>query len=103
MSFWSSLFHGIEVGVGIATSPGIAPIISVLPGGSIISSILQAILAAEKLVPASGNGPAKKVAVTALVTAQHPTVEPAKLSTAIDTIVAALNQLEVAAAAVAPK
>ena len=97
MSFWSSLLHGIEVGVGIAGSPALAPVIGLIPGGSIISSILKAIVAAENLVPASGAGAAKKVAVAALVQAQHPAVDPKALSSAIDTIVAALNQLDTVA------
>lgn len=91
--------------VGIGTSPTIAPVIGAIPvAGPIIETILNSIFAVEGLVTAAGAGAAKKTAVTAVVTAQHPTIDQATLSTMIDQIVAAMNGLSVvlASASAAP-
>jgi hypothetical protein len=98
MSFLSvlkSIGHGIQVGVSDASAfSGIIGSIPVV--GAPIDLALNAITAVEKLVPASGNGAAKKTAVTALVNAATPGIDPTTLSNAIDAIVAALNALEAA-------
>lgn len=100
MSFLSvvkNIWHGIEGAANIA-----APYESTIAGIPVIggpaSIIIGAILAAEKIVPASGNGAAKKTAVTALVNAAAPGIAPATLSTAIDELVKALNDLNAASA-----
>lgn len=73
--------------------------------GGPASLLLQLIVGIEHLVPASGQGAAKKAAVTALVNAQAPGIPPNTLESVIDGFVAGLNSLQAAEAkltAVAP-
>ena len=99
MSFLSvlkSIGHGFEIGVADASK--FSGLISAVPvfGGPAVS-ILNAVTAIEGLLP-SGNGAAKKTAVTAVVTATNPEIPAATVSTGIDEVVAALNQLAAAMA-----
>jgi hypothetical protein len=100
MSFLSvveKIWHGITVGVN-AAEPYASQISAIPIVGAPASIIINSIFAAERLVPTSGNGAAKKAAVTALANAASPGIPPATLSTAIDELVSALNALSSAAA-----
>jgi hypothetical protein len=92
-----SIWHGVE-GAANAVQPFEAAIATIPVVGGPAAIILNAIVAAEKIVPAAGNGAAKKTAVTSLVNAAAPGIDPTTLSTAIDEIVTALNALNAAAA-----
>lgn len=103
MSFLSvikSIGHALGVGAAIVTSPTIEPIVEVLPGGALAIAILQAIVAAEQMIPGAQTGPAKKQVVTTVVSANNPTIDSVALSGVIDNIVAALNALQGATASV---
>jgi hypothetical protein len=98
MSFLSvlkSIGHGIET--GISDAQALSPVLSVIPViGAPAVLALNAITAVEKLLPSTGNGAAKKAAVTALVTAAAPQIPATTVSSSIDAIVAALNALKTA-------
>jgi hypothetical protein len=90
-----TIWHGIEAGAtDVAPYTGVISAIPVFGGPAAIA--IKAIVAVEGILPSPGNGPAKKAAVTALVTSAVPTVNSAQLSAAIDEIVAALNALTAA-------
>lgn len=100
MSFLSvvkSIWHGIEGAANFA-APFAGEIATIPIVGGPAAIILNAIIAAEKIVPAAGNGAAKKTAVTALVNAATPGIPAATLSTVIDELVAALNAANAATA-----
>ena len=100
MSFLSvlkTIGHGILVGVGEAQK--LSQIISAIPViGGPAELVINAIMAVEALVPQSGQGVAKKAAVTSIVTSTTPSIDPAALSQAIDDIVAALNSFGIISA-----
>lgn len=101
MSFISvlkSIGHVFKTGVGVADQ--LAPEIAAIPvAGAPIVAVLGAITAMEQLIPQSGAGAAKKQAVTTVVNAASPGIDPATLSTAIDQIVAAFNAIDTVIAA----
>jgi hypothetical protein len=99
MSFLPVLESILSVAENIANvAQPLEPLIGLIPvAGGPINLILNAMIAAEKLVPATGNGAAKKTAVTTLVNAAAPGIPATTLSTAIDEIVTALNALNAAA------
>lgn len=99
-----SIWHGVSTAANFA-APDAAAIASIPIVGGPAALIIQAIVAAEKLVPVNGQGAAKKTAVTAIVNAAQPGIDPSTLSTVIDELVAGLNALQAASAklpAVAP-
>ena len=75
------------------TEIGTIPVV----GGPIVT-ILNAIAAAEKLIPAAGAGATKKMVVTAIVNSAYPGIDAATLSRAIDEIVSAFTALDAATA-----
>jgi hypothetical protein len=104
MSFLSVLGSiGHVVKTGVADVMPFEPAIAAIPvaGGPIVA-VLSAITAVEGIVSKSGAGTAKKAAVTAVVNAAAPGIDPAALSTSIDQIVAALNALTKAEQALKP-
>ena len=83
--------HVFETGIGEASK--LSGVISLIPGGSLINTVVSSITAVEQLIPATGAGAAKKAAVTTIVNAAQPGIDQSKLSAVIDQIVAALNSL----------
>jgi hypothetical protein len=104
MSFLSVLKSiGHVVKTGVADTAPFEGIIGAIPvAGPAITTVLGAITAVEGLVPQAGTGPAKKAAVTTVVNAANPGIDPAALSAAIDAIVAAFNQIATASATLKP-
>lgn len=104
MSFVSvlkAIGHGI--GVVVADAVPLEPAIGSIPVvGAPADLVINAIAAVEKLIPGSGNGAAKKAAVTSIVSATNPTVDAATLSTTIDDVVAAFNAISTAVAKLKP-
>lgn len=105
LSVLKAIGHGLEVGVADATTPTMVSLVSAVPGfGTEAGLLLKAIGTVESLVPVSKAGAAKKVAVTALVTAAAPALAApaaaATLSKQIDAIVAHLNGLQAALSAI---
>ncbi len=102
MSFLSVLKKiGHVVAVGAADVAPFAPLIQTIPGvGTIFGTVYQGIMIAEQLLSASNSGAQKKQLATAVVNAVHPGLDQAALGSAIDGLVAALNHLNVTAAAV---
>ena len=91
---------GHVIATGVTDVAPFTPVLSVIPvAGPIITTVIGAISAVEGLVPQSGAGAAKKQAVTTVVNAAAPGIDPAALSTAIDQIVAAFNALAAATSA----
>jgi hypothetical protein len=89
--------HGVLVGLGAAEK--LSPEIAMIPMiGAPASAILSAIAAVEQAIP-NGGGAAKKTAATTLVNATAPGIDPATLSSTIDSVVAGLNTLTAALAA----
>ena len=89
----------IEKGLGLA-SPFLPLIASVVPGGALITTIFNGVIMAETLITQPGAGAQKKALVTSLINQLHPGINPAVLSPAIDGVVALLNDLSAATAAV---
>ena len=97
-SFFSRVAHSVFSVANLA-QPYAGQIAMVPVVGGPADIVLQAILAIEKLVPASPgatqNGAVKKALVTSIVNASVATpIAPAKLSTSINALVAQLNALE---------
>jgi len=105
MSFLSVLKSiGHVVATGAADMAPFEPAIAAIPvAGAPIATVIGAITAVEGLVPHAGAGPAKKAAVTSVVTAAIPTIDPVALSSAIDQIVTALNAMSKASVALSTK
>lgn len=102
LSVLKAIGRGIETFASLA-APAL-PEIGLIPvAGPAISAVVQGIVAMEKILPQSGVGAAKKAAVTAIANAAAPGLDQATLSTAIDEIVAALNQMAAAEAKLAQK
>ena len=104
MSFLSVLksIAGVFGKVDAVVTP-LEPAIAAIPVyGPAFDGIFNAVVGVESLFAgAAGAGAAKKAAVTAVVTATAPTVPAETVSATIDQIVAALNALQKAQAAVA--
>ena len=107
MSFLSVIKNiGHIVVTGEAIIAPLAPLIeSVVPAkeGNIFATVLQGIMIAEQLVgPTSvtNTGAQKKTLALAVVNAVHPGLDQTALGTAVDGLVAALNQITTAAEAV---
>lgn len=100
MSFISVLKSiGHVVKTGVADIEPFAPVIAAIPvAGGPISAVIGAIGAVESLIPQPGSGAAKKQAVTTVVNAAAPGIDPTALSSAIDQIVAAFNAIATASA-----
>ena len=91
LSILKDIGKGFEVGVGEASK--LSGVISLIPGGSLVNTVISSITAVEQLIPGTAQGTAKKAAVTTIVNAAQPGVDQSKLSAVIDQIVAALNSL----------
>jgi hypothetical protein len=102
MSFLSvlkTIGHVLQVGVTDA-KPFLPIVASVVPGAApIVTTVLGAIGAAESLIPQEGAGAVKKSVVTTITNAAAPGIDQTTLSSATDEIVAALNKLAAAFAA----
>lgn len=97
--------HGIEVGLADVSSPAVQAIASAVPGfGPEAAAVLKLVYTVEALIPGSKLGAAKKAAVTAIATANTPSLavpaSAAQLSKQIDSLVAALNAVQTALAAI---
>ena len=100
INFFKTAFSDVESAVSVAQQPQVAAIIGSIPTlGPAANTIIGSIAAVEQLIPANGNGAAKKAIVTSIAAATHPTVPPASVSAGIDGIVSALNALQAAVAA----
>lgn len=99
MSFLSvlkSIGHGVQTGLGVEQQ--FAPIVAAVPGGSVVNTVVYAILSLEQLFPHSGLGPAKSQLVTAAAIAAAPGIDPGAVQASVSQIVAAFNALQNAAA-----
>lgn len=89
--------------VGVQDIAPFAPLIETIPGvGTVFGTVLTAITVAEQMINPANSGPQKKQLATAVVNAVHPGINQAALSSAIDGLVALLNQLTKAVAAMPP-
>lgn len=91
----SKFGHGLQVGLGIEQQA--APLINLIPGGSVVNTVVTGIIALEQLFPQAGLGAAKAQLVTAAASAVAPGIDPATTQQSISQIVAAFNALSAAA------
>ena len=102
--FFTTAGHDVVVGLQAvapyvaAAAPYTGEIAAVPVVGGPIVLVLNAIVAAEKLVPAPNSGPTKKTIVTAIVNSAYSGIDQATLSKSIDEIVAAFGALDTATA-----
>ena len=103
-SFLSALKSiGHVFGKVVTVADKLDPLISAIPVfGPIAVAVLNAITTVEGLIPTTGSGAAKKAIVTSAVNAQVPGINSMVLSSAIDAIVAAFNDLQTAVIALDP-
>lgn len=87
--------HGLQVGLGIEQQ--VEPIINLIPGGSIVTTVAHDIIAVENLLPISGLGQPKSNLVVAKAAALVPGIATDRVQSAIDKIVAGFNELAEAA------
>lgn len=94
MSFLTALSKvGSVLHVGVSVAQSVAPLISLVPGGAVVLTVLNTVVAAESVITQAGSGGAKKETVMAMLRASLPGVDQSRLSQAVDLIVAALNIL----------
>lgn len=92
LSILKTIGTDVEKGVAVAT-PFISVAASFIPGGSIASTVLSSVVAAEQLVTTPSSGTQKKSIVTSIINTIHPGLNQTTVSNAVDGIVAALNLL----------
>jgi hypothetical protein len=98
MSFLSVLKDigkGAEKVLSVA-APAASAVAGLIPGGSIISTILGSVVAAEHLVTTPTSGADKKAIAVAIINAVHPGLNQTVVSDAIDGLVSVLNALAAA-------
>jgi len=106
LSVLGSIFGKIEAVVGKVNPviTALEPAIAAVPVyGPAFDAVFNAVVGAEQLfLPVPASGAAKKAAVTAIAASVVPVAAPESVSKAIDGIVAALNTLQAAQAALSP-
>ena len=107
MSFLSSLtsFLGKALkglNVGLAVEQQAAPLVNLIPGGSVVNSVVNDILLIEAQFPQSGLGPTKLALTAASAATKVPGINPVATQEAISQIVQGFNALNKAAAAATP-
>lgn len=98
MSFLSVLKTiGQDVVKGLTVAePFVAVAASFIPGGSIAATVLNSVVAAEQLVTTANSGTQKKAIVMSIINTVQPGLNQTSVSSAVDSIVAALNLLATA-------
>ena len=98
MSFLSSIGSffgkvGQDIKTGLTIEQAAAPIVSLIPGGGIVNTVVTGILGVEQLFPQSGLGAQKSALVQAAASSAAPGIDLAATQAAITQIVQGFNVL----------